>query len=530
VSQGDTEVLLHLLIREGLDCLHRLNGFFAFAFYDKQNGNLLIARDRYGIKPLHYYSNSDTFLFGSELKAILPFGVPKQINRAALHTYFQLSYIPAPHTIFEHIYKLRPGHALEVNKSGQVNISRYYRLEETQPIIPPTSYAKAKVQLRELVEKSVARRMIADVPVGTFLSGGIDSSIISATAAAINPQLSTFSIGFKDEPLFDESRYAEIMAKKLGTNHTTFQLGTEELFAHLHDVLDYQDEPFADSSALAVSYLSKQSRQHVAVALSGDGADELFTGYNKHKATYYVQQKRLLCKAIAMCKPLWQSLPRSRNGKLANLNRQLLRLSEGMHLTNEQRYWKWASFYPAEKAETLLLQKPETQLTSTLLQDVPQQATELEQMLLNDLHLVLADDMLTKVDRMSMCHGLEVRVPFLDHKLVEYVNQLPLHYKINGSHTKRILRESFENELPETIRNRKKHGFEVPLLKWFRTDLKAALEQELFNEDYIQNQGIFAIDQLQGLKQQLHSSSPGDAVSAIWSLFVFNHWWKKHMS
>jgi asparagine synthase (glutamine-hydrolysing) len=528
-SKGDTEVLLHLLIKEGEGCLNRLNGFFAFAFYDQQENTLLLARDRYGIKPLHFYLDQDHFLFASEIKALLPFGISKQIDQGALHTYLQLSYVPAPYTMYQGIFKMEPGQYLQVTPDGRMKQHRYYELIKQPPPALPSTYSAAKTQLRSLLEQSVEKRMIADVPVGTFLSGGIDSSIISLLASSMNPHLNTFSVGFKDEPYFDESRYAEMMANKLGTNHITFHLSNDELFTQLSGMLNYQDEPFADSSALAVSYLSQQTKKHVAVALSGDGADEVFTGYNKHRATYFVQNKALLCSLIRRGEPLWQLLPQSRSGKFANLNRQLLRLSKGLRRSPDERYWQWASFYEREKVNDLLLNSQQASISMDEFITTSTEANnELSRMLINDMQLVLPNDMLTKVDRMSMRHGLEVRVPFLDHQVVEFAHALPMRYKITGSHTKRILRETFQQDLPAPIFNRKKHGFEVPLLKWLHNELAETLNNELFSARYIKEQGLFNIDHLLKLKQQLHTNSPGDAISAIWSLFVFNHWWKKN--
>ena len=281
-TSSDTEVLLYALIEEGAECLNKLNGFFAFAFYDERENSLLLARDRFGIKPLHIYQDEDKVLFASEVKSILAYGIERKLNYNALHTYLQLNYLPGSLSMFEGVRKLLPGHYFKI-KGKEMEESAYYELKP-KPI--DHSFDKSKSKFHSLLEQSVTDRLVADVPLGTFLSGGIDSSVISAIAARHVDELQTFSIGYKDEPYFDETGYANLVAEKIGSKHTVFKLTNDNLFAHLYDMLDYLDEPFADSSALAVYILSKETRKNVTVALSGDGADEIFAGYNKHAALY----------------------------------------------------------------------------------------------------------------------------------------------------------------------------------------------------------------------------------------------------
>ena len=281
-SQSDTEVLLQLYIREKEGCLNRLNGFFAFCIYDKVEESLFVARDRMGIKPLLYVYDEDKFIFASEMKSILRYGIERELNYEALFTYFQLNYIPAPVTIYKKVHKLLPGHYIRVQRQ-QMEIREYYRLGEAH-LPEKLTYEKAMSRLVELLESSVQQRLVADVPLGSFLSGGVDSSVVTALARRHKPDLHTFSIGYRDEKFFDETRYAREVANHLQTEHTVFSLSNYDLYAHLHGILNGLDEPFADSSAIAVYILSKETRRHATVALSGDGADELFGGYVKHAA------------------------------------------------------------------------------------------------------------------------------------------------------------------------------------------------------------------------------------------------------
>jgi asparagine synthase (glutamine-hydrolysing) len=388
------------------------------------------------------------------------------------------------------------------------------------------------------MEKSVQLRMIADVPLGSFLSGGIDSSIIATLAARQTDKLNTFSIGYADEPLFDETHYAEAVAKKIGSNHTVFKLTNDDLYADLHDVLNYIDRPFADSSALPVHILCKHTRKHVTVALSGDGADELFSGYNKHAAEFRARNLGLKEQVVAALKPLWFLLPASRNSSIGNTVRQLQRFSEGVSLGAKDRYWNWASFMSERDVQNLMF-NPSTSLRAGV-QNVDSErkrklteelgtTNDLDEVLYTDLHQVLRNDMLTKVDLMSMANSLEVRVPFLDHEVVEFACSLPENFKITSSIRKRILQETFRPDLPEMLFKRPKHGFEVPLLNWFKAELDSLIKEDLLSRKLIDEQGIFNWRAVELLLNKLHSNDPGDSTTHIWNLIVFQTWWKKYI-
>ena len=377
-------------------------------------------------------------------------------------------------------------------------------------------------------------RLVADVPLGTFLSGGTDSSVISALAAQYVDKLKTFSIGYKEEAFFDETVYANMTAKKLGTEHTVFSLTNNDLYEHLHSVLSYIDEPFADSSALAVYILSRETRKEVTVALSGDGADELFAGYNKHAALFKILNGGVAGSVVSGLGPLWRQLPKSRNGSLSNRFRQLDRYARAVKLNPQERYWFLASIGSADYAASLI-GSPEqidhstfAEIKSSYLNPL-QAGSGINENLFVDQQLVLANDMLTKVDLMSMANSLEIRVPFLDHRLVEFANSLPVSMKINNSIRKRILQESFRNELPKELYNRPKKGFEVPLLKWFRTELKATITTDLLDDEFIREQGIFNVELTKSLKKRLFSANPSDVHAKIWALIVFQAWYKQYL-
>lgn len=537
-THSDTEVLLKLFITEKENCLNKLNGFFAFCIYDKQEQTFFLARDRYGIKPLLYLFDEDKFLFASEMKSILQYGIEKKIDYSSLHTYLQLNYIPAPQTIFSNVKKLMPGHFIKIH-GRQTTIGCYYSIPYDNTIDhrpSAISYDQAQVKLSQLLESSVQRRLISDVPLGAFLSGGIDSSVIAALASKHTPNLHTFSIGFRDEKFFDETQYARLVAKHFKTEHTVFSLTNDDLYAHLHSILDYIDEPFADSSAIAVYILSKETRKHATVALSGDGADELLAGYNKHTAflkTFHPGLKENAANALA---PLWKMFPASRSNPFANKIRQLNRFAEGMKLSTKERYWRWAGYVEENEALSLFseetkgkfLQQEYLARKSEILKHLSDKS-DINDVLLTDMKLVLPNDMLTKVDLMSMANGLEVRVPFLDFEVVNFIFSLPRDFKINKNFRKRVLQDAFKDILPAQLYNRPKKGFEVPLLKWFQREMKSLIVDDLLSEKFIKEQGIFSYSEISKLKTQLFSSNPGDIHARIWGLIVFQWWWRKAM-
>jgi asparagine synthase (glutamine-hydrolysing) len=533
-SESDTEVLLYLYIIEGEKCLERVNGFFALAIYDKQERTVFVARDRAGVKPLLWYQDNDRLMFASEMKALINLGIPKEIDEASLYTYLQLNYIPGPYSIFKGVRKLAPGHYLKLKiNNRETRIEKYYEVPGPAKELSNQKYHEAQNKLYRLLDDSVERRLVSDVPLGAFLSGGIDSSIVSALAAKHTKHLKTFSIGFRDEPLFDETKYANLVAKKIKSEHTVFSLTNSDLFNHLFNVLDYIDEPFADSSALNVYILSMQTRKHVTVTLSGDGADELFGGYHKHEAERRARQGGIVNSVIKRGNSVWKTLPQSRNTVYGNTFRQLHRFAEGLKLNEKERYWQWAAIANANEAEELFTsdispsnKKEYAERKCKMLRYV--EGKNMNEIFYTDVQLPLVNDMLTKVDMMSMANSLEVRTPFLDYTLIDFAFSLPSEYKILPGRRKRILRDTFRHLLPDELYTRRKQGFEVPLLKWFQTELKSLITDDLLSEKFIREQNLFNYESILSLQKKLFSNNPGDAVARVWGLIVFQYWWKKY--
>ncbi|NDK55129.1 asparagine synthase (glutamine-hydrolyzing) [Pontibacter fetidus] len=533
-TDSDTEVILQLYIKEGPGCLKRLHGFFAFAIYDVLEHSLFVARDRFGEKPLLYYKDSDKFLFGSELKALMEFGVPRELDYTSLFQYLQLTYIPAPATILKGVKKLLPGHYLVV-RNNKVHDSNWYKLpfDGEKAAANTLTYKQQQLQLKQLLQQAVTERLVADVPVGAFLSGGIDSSIVVALAAGQLPGLQTFSVGFPDQPFFDETNYARLVAKKYNTNHTEVKLTTQDLYGNLFGMLDGLSEPFADSSALAVYSLSKQAGKQVKVVLSGDGADELFAGYNKHRAELQALSKGTTATLTTSLDFLWENLPKSRNSFLANKVRQLHRFAAGAKLPAADRYWLWATWQQEQQALNWL--KPEnrtkaanrlyTARKSRLLECLTRNHYDLNNVLCADWQLVLANDMLPKTDLMGMANGLEIRSPFLDHRLVKFAFSLPVASKIDKSYQKKILQDSFRHMLPAELYKRPKKGFEIPLLSFLQTEGRGLINEYL-SDELVERQQIFDVAQIRQLRQTFKSNAAGTLQTQVWMLLVFQYWWK----
>lgn len=534
-TSSDTEVLLTAYIRYGKAFLNKLNGFFALAIYDKHEQNVLIARDRFGIKPLLIYTDEDKLIFASEMKAILAYNIAKELDHSSIYTYLQLNYIPEPHSVFKDVKKLEPGQYLIVSSDLKTQKIPFYQLN-----YPPSelgyhnySYEKAQTIFMDLLEDSVNQRLVADVPLGTFLSGGVDSSLITALASRKVANLSTFSIGYSDDAYFDETPYALAVAKKYKTNHHVFSLSRNDLLTSLHETLDYIDEPFADSSALAVNALSKETAKYVKVALSGDGADELFGGYHKHMGEFLIRQTGLKQNMVRKLKPFWEMLPKSRNSKLGNLFRKLHKFSEGANLNKAERYWLWAGIMNEADASNLMVKKARPEIYLKRKEQYLSQLLEgndFNDVLFTDLKMVLQSDMLRKVDLMSMANGLEVRTPFLDHRLVNFAFSISSDYKINASMKKRIVQDAARDLLPAELYNRPKQGFEVPLLDWFNTDLKGLIHDDLLSDKFIKAQNLFNPHYVNVLKSQLSSSNSKDSQANVWALIVFNSWWKRYIA
>lgn len=521
-TEGDTEVLLVGLINEGVNFLKKVNGFFAFGFYDESQNQLILARDRFGIKPLYFSKQDDEIVFGSGLGTITPFLKKKSIDEESLALYLSYSYVPFPNTILQGVQKLLTGTALVINENSCDEIKFYTLNQENQS---GDAYETAQKRIRNLLQSSVERRMIADVPVGTFLSGGVDSSIITLLASRLDSKIPAFSIGFPNHSFFDESSNAQRIAKFLDIEHHILPITEEEIDEGLDQILDSMEEPFADSSAILVNLLSKFAKQKVKVSLSGDGADELFGGYNKHRALLRSTESSITNKILSRYAKLLKDLPASRNNFLFDKMRKLKKYAEGLDYGYQERYMEWASFTKSNRVAALTKKDPD-ELRKNQLKFINEEINENEfnTVLAADFRLVLPNDMLTKVDSMSMQHGLEVRVPFLDHQLVDYVFSLPSTYKLDRRWGKKVLKSAFVNDFPEDFFNGPKRGFEAPLTDWFKGPLKSKLDT-LFNESTIKSQKLFDFNQVKLLIEQVMSPSPGDAPHTLWALLLFQHWY-----
>jgi asparagine synthase (glutamine-hydrolysing) len=541
-SRTDTETVLHLYEDEGVACLKHLNGMFAFALWDARLQRLWLARDRLGKKPLVYFWDGKRLIFASEIKAILrdP-DVPREIDFEALDLYLTLNYIPATWTIFKNIRKLPPGHSLVLEKE-ELSIQSFWDVpaNEAEHDIPSPSdsmpWDQCKDRLRQLLEASVARRLIADVPLGAFLSGGLDSSIIVALMARQSSRpVKTFSIGYKDLPFFDETRYAREVAQFNRTEHYEFKLGYKDILDAFPKVLDLLDEPFADSSAVPTYIVSRETKRHVTVALSGDGGDELFAGYRMYLGEYWAKYFARIPGALRkyMIAPLVQSLPDARDKPGLELIRRAKKFLRGMSLSFPERFCGWREIFPFAARQKLLRRPPDRNFYLELVRQAVENSKALfpedgiNLMLYLDVKGLLPGDMLTKVDRMSMANSLEVRVPFLDYTLVQYVFSLKGSTKLGAWKGKRVLLETFKDLLPPLLHNRPKWGFEMPIGAWLKKELKF-LTEEYLRKDRIEKQGLFDPAVIRDLVTN-HMSGRQDTSWQLWNLIVFEHWYEKYI-
>lgn len=487
-----------------------------------------------GVKPLLFYKDEDKFVFSSEMKSLLAYNIPKELDEVSLCQYLQLNYVPKENSIFKNIYKLLPGEFIHI-KGKQITQKKYYQISYSEnKINREISFDSAKEKLLELLEDSVRMRLVSDVPLGAFLSGGTDSSAIVALASRHTNYLNTFSIGYRDEPFFDETKYANLVAKKFNTNHTVFSLTNEDFHENIFEVLDYLDEPFADSSALPFYILSKKTSKKMKVALSGDGADEVFAGYNKYYGEFKIREGGWKTELLKTLYPVLQQLPKSRNGFFSNKIRQFHRFSEGARMTPKERYWRWSTVMSEKEVVKLFSSEFLSKINMESYKNRKSNCTSaltdpgsLNEVLLSDVNMVLPGDMLFKADMMSMANGLEVREPFLDHRLVDFAFSLPVEFKIDNSLKKKLVRETFKELLPSELYDRPKKGFEVPLMKFYKKELRSLII-ELLDKDFIIRQGIFNPVEIEKFKVQVLNGQFYDQ-GAVWSLVVFQYWWKKFL-
>lgn len=529
-TKTDTEVILALYGKYGESCVNQLNGMFAFAIWDTTKQTLFLARDRLGKKPLYYFVSDNDIVFASEIKAILKFpNIRKEIRTDALYDFFTYQYVPDPKTIFKNIYKLSPGHTMTVTPSN-ITISKYWDLSFRS--ITKKTEEECSEELHALLNTCVKDRMVSDVPLGAFLSGGVDSSaVVSLMASNQSSPVKTCSIGF-DSKKYDEVKYAQTIADLFHTSHSEMTV-KERVVDHIEPISSFFDEPFADPSLVPTYFVSKLARNEVTVALAGDGGDENFAGYQKYSIDQTENKLRNHFPA-ALRKTVFPALAKLLAGGNHPIFRKgntlLTTLSAspayGFYLTNaflSDSLWNFL-------ARPELKQELSGYHPFSVTQEHYEKADtddHLSRILYTDIKTYLPGDILVKVDRMSMANSLEVRAPLLDYRLFEFSAKLPSELKLHGKEKKYILKKAFEKHLPNDILYRKKMGFSVPLADWLRNDIRSYTEKMLFEPDNGISQ-FFKIDSLRFIWES-HLNGKRDYSNELWSFLMFEIWWNHYI-
>ncbi len=531
-SQTDTEVIVHSYEEWGLDCLHRFNGMFAFGLWDENQKQLHLVRDRLGIKPLFYAPLPDRLLFGSEIKAILADpDFPAELNPAGLHHYLSLNYTPAPLTLFRNISQLLPGESLTF-ASGKIEKKCYWDLEypESPEDLGEAHYLE---ELDRIFEKSVTRRLVSDVPFGAFLSGGVDSSAIVAYMTRVLEQpVKTFSIGF-EENSYSELPYARQVAKELGTEHYEEVIRPDNVADLLPKLVWHAEEPTADSSMLPLWHVSHLARRNVTMVLSGDGGDEICAGYETYSASHAAELYRRIPNSIRsnVIRPLVEALPVSH--QKVSFDTKAKRFVAGASLDEPAAFFSWRMIFDEAAKRGLYLSglRDNTQNldSADLYRDIFHglgNISSLSKMLYTDTRFYLPNDMLVKVDRMTMACGLEARVPFLDHELVEFMARVPDHYKLKGlTGKKHLIKRLLKGKVNDQVWKRKKAGFNIPVGTWIKTSLRSYVQDALLASDF-SDCGWFNKQAIEHLIND-HLADKVDNSHRIWSLLVLQEWRKR---
>jgi asparagine synthase (glutamine-hydrolysing) len=526
-TSSDTEVILHAFEEYGTDCFKKLKGMYALAIYDLKKEKIIITRDLAGEKPLHYYIDEERLVFASEIKSMFCSDkIKKQIDKDALNRYLSLTYIPAPLTIYKNIYKLLPGHYIEVDLKGNHKITKYWDIVyDDKKLI--TDYDECKNILRETMFNAVEECMVADVPVGAFLSGGIDSSTVVGIMSRLSKKpIDTFTICYKDK-YFDESDLARKTAEINKTNHHEFILDYDEVFDEIDNIVNALDEPFADSSAIPTYMVSKHASKHVKTVLTGDAGDELFAGYQKYLIGYYAAKfnkipkilKEGIIKKAVYAIPDKTPITRKARKVIDNANKSVF----------EQRLNLMSLGFKDYEKIRLLNSKYQIMGSLDFIKEYYNvyegKTAEISLAQYTDFKVVLEGDMFHKVDRMSMHHSLETRSPIVHKDVVELAARIPSKYKINDKNTKMILKDTFKDILPPDVLKGKKRGFSVPIGKWLSSQLKDELLR-LLDKDFINAQGLFNYNFIKEILDE-HMSMKKNRFSELWLLFVFQRWYKR---
>jgi asparagine synthase (glutamine-hydrolysing) len=526
-TQTDTEILPHLYEEYGEAMLEQINGMFAFALWDKRKEKLLIARDRFGEKPLYYGIFDGKLIFASEPKVLLANSVVKtEINTDALRQYLSFDYVPAPHSIYKNVYKLPAAHLLILEK-GEIRTRRYWNLSFQKEDFP-TSFEKSVEDLRELLADAVKMRMVSDVPLGILLSGGVDSSTVAAFAQQFSGEkIKTFSIGFEEDS-FDESKFALQVAEHLGTEHYEDKLSVEKAADLIMEIGGWLDEPLSDGSLLPTLLLSRFVRKHVTVALGGDGGDEIFAGY----PMYYGHKMARVYDSIpqflraGVIEPIVNSLPVSSSN--LSFDYKAKRFVAASKYDAVTRHHSWFGSFSIDEQNELLNKDILATTSGDIYRDandllkLTDAENEIERMQFLDMNFYMAEDILTKVDRASMAVSLEVRAPFLDPRIAQFAAQIPLEYKLKGNKGKYILKKAVAPLLPKNILQRPKKGFGIPIAEWLKNRLNP-LMHDLLAPERLEKQGLFNSDFVQKIIKE-HETNYASHHKQLWTLLVFQLW------
>lgn len=524
-TNSDTEVVLHGIESYGTSFLEKMEGMYAFAVYNLKEKTWILARDRVGEKPLYFYKTGDNLLFGSELKSLLATGlVPKEIDRKALSIYFQLTYIPAPYSIITSVHKLPQASYMMIDGTGNATIEKYWDIEKAGNERLITNYDEGKKLLRDALFQSVEQRMISDVPLGAFLSGGFDSTIIVGIMSQIAPKpVNTFTIGYKEKQ-FDESKLAQIVAEKNHTNHHVLTMDWASIINDFDILLGNIDEPFADSSLIATYAVSKMTKKYVTVALTGDAGDELFAGYNKYLIAYYGDRYKKIPRILrrGVIEPLVGLIPVG--NPLARKAHKVINTAN-MDIYRQRKELMSLGFKPDELTRLMNDGYVDPMQFIREYYDCLTDCDEQTRAQYVDLKVVLEGDMLPKVDRASMLSSLETRAPMLDSKVIELAYRLPSSFKIDKTNRKIILKDAFRDLIPEELFHAPKHGFSVPIGKWLETILYEPL-LKYADREYLETQGLFNADYINNIINE-HMSHTADRYSELWAFFVFQNWYER---
>ncbi|MFA5089595.1 MAG: asparagine synthase (glutamine-hydrolyzing) [Candidatus Omnitrophota bacterium] len=527
ISHSDTEVIIHLYEEEGRDCVKKLRGMFAFAIWDSNNKQLFLARDRLGKKPLLYSYKNGVFSFASEFMSLIASGnMSRDINLHTIPDYLTYGYIPAPESIYQDVHKLLPGHTLLL-KDKIVDIERYWQLDYTKKNNIP--FQEAARQAGDMLKEAVSIRLYSDVPLGAFLSGGIDSSTVVGLMAGLSSgkKVKTFSIGFNDKD-FDELKYAKIIAQSFDTEHREFIVKPNAVDI-LPELVERYGEPYSDSSCIPTYYVAKMTRQYVTVALNGDGGDELFAGYERYRAIYlsrwYSRTPFLL--RSRFIEPIINGIPHYPHTK--NKMSRLKRFIRGASLSLPKRYLRWVSvcdtdfqnrLYSQEFKNSLSNSNPERLLLPFFNHSEGQELIDM--LLCADTNTYLPNDLLVKMDIATMANSLEARSPFLDHRLIEFVVSLKADFKMRWFIKKYLLKNIIKDFIPSKIISRPKMGFGVPVGSWFRNDLKDLLTGTLLSQRCLRR-GYFNKEFIQWIVKQ-HLEEKADYTYQLWALLMLELW------